>query len=176
MTQAMEEQVEINTNEQARHEEQIEIRPLQLGEDGTAFRTLNEEWISHYFKLEDRDIEMLSNTEKILREGGHIYFAYAGTEVVGCVALIPVAEGSVYELSKMAVSPAIRGQGIGRKILVCAIEQAKALKVGRLFLGSSSILKNAVHLYESLGFVHIAPESLPWVPYARADVFMELPM
>jgi putative acetyltransferase len=163
---------------------EIEIRSMRLGEDGTAFRVLNEEWISRYFKLEDRDIATLSNPEKILRDGGQIYFARLASssadssagEVVGCVALIPVTEDGVYELSKMAVSPAMRGRGIGRKILVYAIEQAKALPVRRLFLGSSKRLVDAVHLYESLGFEHIPPESLPWVGYARADVFMELPL
>ncbi len=159
----------------------IEIRPLQLGEDGKPFWTLNEEWISRYFKLEDRDIATLSNPEKILRDGGQIYFARAAGEVVGCVALIPVTDDGVYELSKMAVSPAVRGRGIGRKILVYAIEQARnsqswALPVRRLFLGSSKRLVDAVHLYESLGFEHVPPESLPWAGYARADVFMELPL
>jgi putative acetyltransferase len=155
---------------------EVSVRPLQPGEDGAAFRVLNEEWISKYFVLEDRDIATLSQPEKILQNGGKIYFAWAGDEVVGCVALIPVTGDGVYELSKMAVSPSMRGRGIGRKILVHAIEQAKALPVRRLFLGSSKRLKDAVHLYESLGFEHIPPEQLPWVGYARADVFMELPL
>ena len=165
--------------------EEIELRPMQVGEDGKPFWTLNEEWISRYFKLEDRDIATLSNPERILQDGGQIYFAWArgaaGAEVVGCVALIPVTDDGVYELSKMAVSPSVRGRGIGRKILVYAIEQARnsqnwALPVRRLFLGSSKRLVDAVHLYESLGFEHISPELLPWVGYARADVFMELPL
>ena len=33
----------------------IEIRPLEKGEDTTAFRTLNEEWITRYFTLEKMD-------------------------------------------------------------------------------------------------------------------------
>jgi hypothetical protein len=37
----------------------IEIRPLMRGEDATAFRTLNEEWITRYFTLEEKDIETL---------------------------------------------------------------------------------------------------------------------
>jgi putative acetyltransferase len=160
---------------------EVEIRPMQLGEDGTPFRVLNEEWISRYFKLEERDIETLSNPEKILRDGGQIYFAWVAGEVVGVVALILITDDGVYELSKMAVSPAMRGRGIGRKILVYAIKQARnshgwALPVRRLFLGSSKRLVDAVHLYESLGFEHISPELLPWVGYARADVFMELPL
>ena len=87
----------------------IEIRPLAPGDDATAFRTLNEEWITRYFKLEAKDREILSNpANSILLKGGHIFVAYAGAEAVGCVALIPMKDG-VYELSKMAVSPQLRG-------------------------------------------------------------------
>ena len=43
-----------------------------------------------------------------------------------------------------------------------------------LFLGSSTKLPNAVHLYESVGFRHVPAESLPPMKYVRADVFMEM--
>lgn len=48
------------------------------------------------------------------------------------------------------------------------------LGAASLFLGSNSILKNAVHLYEAVGFEHVPPKSLPDMHYARADVFMRM--
>ena len=105
---------------------QIEIRPLQAGEDATAFRTLNEEWITRYFTLEKTDRETLGDPEnKILKKGGHIFMAYLGDQAVGCVALIPMGDG-VYELSKMAVSPELRGLGIGRRLLQHAVDAGEA--------------------------------------------------
>jgi putative acetyltransferase len=89
--------------------------------------------------------------------------------------LIPM-ENAVYELSKMAVSPAFQGRGIGRKLLEHAIAQARQLGASSLFLGSNSALKNAVHLYETVGFRHVPPEQLPEMHYSRADIFMELPL
>jgi putative acetyltransferase len=155
---------------------EIEIRPLQIGEDGTAFRTLNEEWISHYFVLEQKDRETLGDPENtILRKGGRIFLAYAQERAIGCVALISM-EDAVYELSKMAVSPAFQGRGIGRKLLEHAIAQARQLGARSLFLGSNSSLKNAVHLYEAVGFRHVPPGELPEMHYSRADVFMEIPL
>jgi putative acetyltransferase len=152
----------------------IEIRALQPGDDATAFRTLNEEWITRHFTLEAKDRETLGDPENnILRKGGHIFMVYADTEPVGCVALIPIANG-VYELSKMAVSPRLRGQGIGRRLLEYAIAAAKLIGAKSLYLGSSTKLPSAVHLYESVGFRHVPPESLPPNPYSRANVFMEL--
>ena len=154
----------------------IEIRSLAPGDDATAFRTLNEEWITRYFTLEAKDRETLNDpVHSILLKGGHIFMAYADTEVVGCVALIPMQDG-IYELSKMAVSPHLRGRGIGRRLLQHAIAQARGLDAKSLFLGSNTRLKNAVHLYESVGFRHVKPESLPPMPYSRADVFMEMPL
>lgn len=153
---------------------EIEIRPLRIGDDGSAFRALNEEWITRHFALEQKDREILEDPESaILRKGGHIFMVYIGSDAVGCVALIPMSDG-VYELSKMAVAPPLRGLGIGRRLLEHAIEQAKSLGVKSLFLGSSTKLKSAVHLYESVGFRHAPPESLPPMPYTRADVFMKM--
>ena len=152
----------------------IEIRSLAPGDDSTAFRTLNEEWITRYFTLEAKDRETLNDPDhSILLKGGHIFIAYAGAEAVGCVALIPMIDG-VYELSKMAVRPHLRGRGLGRRLLQHAIAQARSLGAKSLFLGSNTRLKDAVHLYESVGFRHVKPETLPPVPYSRADVFMEM--
>ena len=172
MTQAM---VDTSGDELKQTENvEIEFLPLEIGEDGTAFRTLNEEWISRYFVLEPKDRETLGDPENtILRKGGRIFMVWTGGEAVGCVALIPMGDG-VYELSKMAVSPAMRGQGIGRRLLEYAIGQARTMGASSLFLGSNSVLKNAVHLYESVGFSHVPPEKLPEMHYARADVFMEM--
>ena len=158
---------------------EIEIRELEIGQDGCAFRTLNEEWISRDFVLEEKDRETLGDPENaILRKGGRIFMVYAKDTAVGCVALIPMGDlvDGVFELSKMAVAPAMRGQGIGRKLLLHTISEAKKLGARSLFLGSSTKLENAVHLYESIGFRHVAPENLPEMHYARADVFMEMPL
>ena len=152
----------------------IEIRELEIGGDGAAFRALNEEWIERHFTLEAKDRETLNDPENaILRKGGRIYQVHSEGAVVGCVALIPMG-GGIFELSKMAVSPSMRGRGIGRKLLEHTIAAARALGATGLFLGSNSILKDAVHLYEALGFRHVPPEKLPEMQYARANVFMEM--
>lgn len=152
----------------------IQMRPLRPDEDATAFRTLNEEWITRFFVLEPKDVATLGDPKSaILDKGGQIFFAYAGHEVAGCVALIPMHNG-VYELSKMAVAPKMRGRGIGRALLEYTIAQARELGVNSLFLGSQTKLANAVHLYESVGFRHVPPDSLPDMHYSRADVFMKM--
>lgn len=154
----------------------LQIRCLASGDDSTAFRTLNEEWITRHFTLEARDRETLGDPERtILAKGGRVYLADFADRTVGCIALIPM-EDRVYELSKMAVAPEARGRGIGRELLQHAIAEARRLGGRSLFLGSSTKLPSAVHLYESVGFRHVPPERLPNLAYARADVFMEMPL
>jgi len=150
----------------------ISIRTLERGEDASAFRVLNEEWITRHFTLEAVDREVLNDPDgRILARGGTILMAYADGAAVGTVALIPQGDG-VYELSKMAVSPGLRGLGIGRRLIERSIAYAREIGATSLFLGSSTKLPNAVHLYESVGFRHVPPSSLPGIHYSRADVFM----
>ena len=152
----------------------IEIRPLETMEDAVAFRTLNEEWITRHFVLEAKDRETLGDPENaILRKGGQIFIVHADGKPVGCAALIRMGDDA-YELSKMAVSPRLRGLGVGRKLLEYVIAQARGLGAKSLFLGSSTKLQNAVHLYESVGFRHVPPEKLPPMHYTRSDVYMEM--
>ncbi|MDQ2774845.1 MAG: GNAT family N-acetyltransferase [Acidobacteriota bacterium] len=153
----------------------IHIRPFQP-EDAIAFRDLNEDWIKKYFRLEDEDRLVLGDPNRhILAPGGHIFMALSNDQPIGCCALIPMKPG-VFELGKMAVAEEYRGRGVGRKILEYAIAQAKALGAESLFLGTNTRLADAIHLYESVGFRHLSPESVPPSPYARANVFMELPL
>lgn len=157
----------------------IEIRPFRPA-DAPAFFALNEAWISRHFGMEDRDHLNLGDPQRtILDPGGEILMAFANDRPVGCCALIPEitseeARNRVYELAKMAVVEDLRGQGIGRQILVAAITLARTLGARRLTLGSSTRLPAAVHLYESIGFRHIPLDRRPPTLYARADVFMEM--
>ena len=151
----------------------VSLRELQVGDDMSAFRTLNEEWISRHFVLERKDRDQLERPETLLERGGHIYMATLNGQGVGCVALVPMGNG-VFELSKMAVSPEHRGYGIGRLVLQHAISEARRLGATSLFLGSNTKLASAVKLYESAGFQHLPEERIPQLGYSRANVFMEL--
>lgn len=152
----------------------LTIRPLKDAADATAFRVLNEEWIAQHFTIEEQDRRQLDDpVAAYIDPGGEILIAELAGQLVGCVALMPDGTGA-YELSKMAISPKLRGHGAGRTLLTAAIDHARALGARSLFLGSSRKLANAVRLYESLGFQHVASPETIHMPYARADVFMQL--
>ena len=134
------------------------------------FDRLNREWLENLFRVEEIDQEILTNPEgTIIAHGGVILFARHGGDVVGTVALKHHGDG-VYELTKMAVSPHLRGGGIGRELLRAAIDRYRQIDGSMLYLESHSSLQNAIHLYRDAGFVHEPPPRAS--EYARADVYM----
>ncbi|MDG4839939.1 GNAT family N-acetyltransferase [Micromonospora sp. WMMD967] len=153
----------------------LTVTSMTTAEEATAFRTLNEEWISHFFAaLEESDHKTLDDPfTSIVDTGGDVLIVRDGREIVGCAAVVR-SSAAVFELSKMAVTPAARGRGIGRQLIQAAIARARQLGATTLFLGSNTKLANAVHLYENVGFQHVSPEQIPLPPYERADVFMRM--
>lgn len=138
-----------------------------------AFYDLNMEWIAGLFEPESLDHEMLSApTKHFIDVGGMIFFARAGGAVVGTCAVRPTG-GGTYELSKFAVSPLARRQGIGTALLKAAIAWVRDRGGTAITLETSSKLTQAASLYRRFGFVD-DPEALRHTPYARADVAMRL--
>lgn len=149
------------------------MRPFEP-QDATAFRELNEAWISSLFALEDKDRLTLGDPQgQIIAPGGHILMAFLEGQPVGCAALLPRHAGS-YELGKMCIAESARGQGFGRQVLNYAIHHARSLGATHLYLETSHKLPNAIHLYESAGFGNVPPYRIVPSPYSRADVYMEL--
>ena len=135
------------------------------------FERLNVEWLERYFEVEPIDREVLGNPQAhIIDAGGDILFAALDDAVVGTCALLHHGDGR-YELTKMAVTGAAQGRGIGRRLLDAALARFGELGGKRLFLESHSSLTIAVRLYELAGFVH-RPRPFE-SKYARADVYME---
>lgn len=136
-----------------------------------AFKQLNEEWITQYFKMEKTDYLSLDHPEEyILDKGGHILIALYNDQPMGACALIKM-DKSVYELAKMAVSPLAKGKGIGWLLGQAAINKAKQLGAGKLYLESNTILKPAINLYHKLGFKKVRGTPSP---YERCNIQMEL--
>lgn len=132
----------------------------------TEFKRLNVEWISKYFKLEQPDFQQLDNPEEyILSKGGKIYLARLGEQIIGTITLKKETD-TVFELSKMAVSPAYQGQGIARRLAEYLIREARRSGCKMLFLESNQKLIPALSLYKKLGFREVPVEDSP---YARAD-------
>ena len=151
----------------------ITMREFEDG-DEAAFRRLNEEWISRYFKVEATDESAFAHPrEKYLDGGGRIFFTLRDDEIIGCCALMPMAPGE-FEVSKMAITASAQGLGAGRFQLQGVVAAARAIGAKRLYLETNHALLPAIHLYQAVGFTHLPKERVVASPYARADVFMEM--
>src|SRR4030095_3230395 len=86
------------------------------------FADLNYQWIAETYGVEEHDHDILDHPkEAVIDTGGQIFFAVAGDEVAGTVAMIPFGENS-YELTKMAVDPKFRGRGIGDMLMQACVD------------------------------------------------------
>ena len=148
--------------------ELVEYRPELRPE----FERLNRLWLEGHSLLEPVDLEYLREPERlILGHGGQVYFAMQGENVVGTCAAIPISS-TTWELAKLAVDPSARGHGIGRRLCEAVLSYARNAGAAEIVLTSHTALVEAIHLYESMGFLH-AP--LPAdVRYETANVFMRL--
>jgi putative acetyltransferase len=96
------------------------------------------------------------------------YFGQGGTffvleaedgSIVGAYGLYPI-DGQTCELRKMYLHKAYRGKGLGRLLLEDALSKAKQLDFNKMILETASVLKEAISLYRSYGFVEYKPDHL----------------
>ncbi|MEJ2881933.1 bifunctional helix-turn-helix transcriptional regulator/GNAT family N-acetyltransferase [Pedobacter sp. GR22-6] len=139
----------------------------------TAFKSLNEQWISTYFEIEEADTKALDNPKSyILDKGGKIFVALYKGQPVGVCALIKMDDPDYqYEMAKMAVSPDVQGKSIGWLLGQAVVAEAKSLGAAKLYLESNTLLKPAINLYHKLGFKKVVGRS---TPYVRCNIQMEL--
>ena len=159
--------------EQRKEREQAKVQIVDYtNQYQAAFKALNEEWISTYFKMEAADYKALDHPkEYILDKGGAIFVALYEGEPLGVCALIKMDDGRSYELAKMAVSPKAQGKSIGYLLGRAVLEKAKSLGAERVYLESNTVLKPAINLYYKLGFEKITGQPSP---YERCNIQMEL--
>lgn len=139
----------------------------------SAFKALNEEWISTFFEMEEADYKALDNPkEYILNKGGKIFVALYKDEPLGVCALIKMDEQNYdFEMAKMAVSPKAQGKNLGWLLGQAIIDSAKQLGASKIYLESNTILKPAINLYQKMGFEKIVGHQ---TPYKRCNIQMEL--
>lgn len=160
----------VEEEKKLRESKAVEIVPYNESYQ-QAFKKLNQDWITTYFKMEEADFKSLDHPkEYILDKGGFIFIALYQGNPIGTCSLIKM-DNNTFELAKMAVSDEAKGKGIGFMLGNALIQKAKEEGANRLYLESNTILKPAINLYHKLGFKKIT--GIP-SPYERCNIQMEL--
>jgi ribosomal protein S18 acetylase RimI-like enzyme len=157
----------------------VEITHARSDSDYRTARTLFLEYaeslgFSLAYQGFDRELEEL--TTRYAPPDGALLLARVGAEVAGIVALRRMTQ-EIGEMKRLYVRPCFRGRrgdgpSIGRTLADAVVESARALGYRRVRLDTvASRMESAMRLYETMGFVRIAP----YYESPIADtVFMEL--
>jgi predicted GNAT family N-acyltransferase len=104
-----------------------------------------------------RPLGLAQDEADLKGEEGQIHIAaLAGDAVVGTVVLKPI-DAHLMKLRQMAVSPDLRGTGLGRRIVLFAEDCARARGFTRIEM---SARESARGFYEALGYQVVGPSFL----------------
>jgi ribosomal protein S18 acetylase RimI-like enzyme len=98
--------------------------------------------------------------------GARVFLAYEGEQALG-VAICLIGFSSfrgkpLINIHDIAVRPAARGKGVGRKLLDAVRDEAQTLGCCKVTLEVRSDNARAMGLYKSAGFKPSEPETLFW--------------
>ena len=141
-----------------------------LSQYSNKFYKLNKAWIEESWVLEDSDKKDLLNPDKIVENGGQVFFALEDKIAIGTVAMIK-SSNDRFELAKMTVQEDFRGKGIANILMDECLKFAKQNNAREIFLISNDSLIIARNLYDKYGFKEVKLDSQK---YDRGNVKMSL--
>ena len=137
----------------------LSIASVETAEDLSRARELFVEYAAGLgvdLGYQDFDAELAGLPGDYAPPGGRLLLARAGGEVVGCVALRPLGGGAC-EMKRLYLRPSARGRGAGKALVTRLIALARDLGYARMRLDTLPQMRDAIALYESLGFRPIDP-------------------
>jgi N-acetylglutamate synthase-like GNAT family acetyltransferase len=140
------------TIREARPADNLAIRQLIL-------RILNEEYAMALTLAELPDLGNVYETYRI-NGGGQFWVVEQDGRIVGCIGLMRLGRGD-YELRRMYVQAAARGQGLAQRLLDLTHGWARRHGVRALYLETNEQWHAAQHLYAKNGYAPIAQSELP---------------
>lgn len=103
----------------------------------------------------------LDNLYELYSQPGHAYWVVElNGQVVGGGGVAPLtcSDADICELQKMYFLTEARGQGQAKKLALMAMNFAREQGFTRCYLETTAFLKEAIGLYEHLGFAHISEQ------------------
>jgi len=133
---------------------EFQIRRVESVEEAQAAQEILREYaqsLAHHLCLTDFQGELDGLPGQYAPPGGELFLAWQGKQLAGCVALRRL-DANTGEMKRLYVRRAFRRCGLGRRLVQEAIRLARRGGYARLRLDTLPTMKEAVGLYESLGF------------------------
>jgi len=135
------------------------------------YKSLSIEWLEKYVSVEPADLLILNDPYgQVLNNGGQIFFAKYGAEIVGTVSMIKGADNT-FELAKLCVTEKYKGLKIGQLLMEASLAFARDNKADKVILYTNTKLVPAIRLYQKLGFEEIVLQDNK---YLESDMLMAL--
>lgn len=135
------------------------------------FIEFNKEWILKYFgKMEKDDFDTFNNIDEIISDGGMIFFAVDGDDVLSTCMVKPMQNGS-WEICKLAANTKIPRKGAGTAVFEESVKWAKDHGAKKIEMLSNTKLAAAIHIYKKHGFKEVPIFDND---YERVDIAFEL--
>ena len=129
--------------------------PRDLQDVGILFREYSA-LVSEALCFQNFDQELEALPGLYAPPGGILLIARDEEAAAGCVALRCLDDGTG-EMKRMFVREAYRGSGLGRRLAVALIEEARKRDYARVVLDTLPKLAAAIALYRDLGFRETGP-------------------
>lgn len=141
----------------------IEIRAAAGDGDAERVRALLREYAERLgvnLCFQNFDEELAGLPGRYAPPRGALLLAMAGEEAAGCIALRPFRDSAaIGEMKRLFVRPHFRGSGLGRRLALAILAEARRIGYERMRLDTLPVQREAHRLYESLGFYDIEPYS-----------------
>jgi ribosomal protein S18 acetylase RimI-like enzyme len=137
----------------------MQVITVQSGEHLSTARQLFEEYarsLNTNLCFQGFEQELAELPGRYALPSGRLLLALEGDAVAGCVALRRIDDG-ICEMKRLYLRPAFRGKGTGRLLVTAVLEAARDCGYRLMRLDTLSSMKEAIELYESLGFIRTAP-------------------
>ncbi|MCP4607314.1 MAG: GNAT family N-acetyltransferase [Planctomycetes bacterium] len=106
------------------------------------------------------DIDLKDIEQSYFERGGSFYVLEEKDEAIIASYGLYLIDKATCELRKMYLHSSYRGKGLGKLLLEDALAKARQIGFKKMTLETASVLKEAISLYKSYGFVEYEPEHM----------------
>ena len=109
---------------------------------------------------EATDIDLKNIEQSYFERGGAFYVLEEEDGAIIASYGLYLIDNQTCELRKMYLHSSYRGKGLGKLLLEDALAKARQIGFKKMTLETASVLKEAISLYKSYGFVEYEPEHM----------------